>query len=127
MRLSCLLCLFFERLSLLTTVGSSSFYKTKAYLFQIYSIIILQGLVGLLATPIFREDGLLATGSSSALSTLAWNAIGGAALLVYYALASVVLFVTLEKLAIFRVNAEDEIVGLDTVKHKEQAYLFGEQ
>jgi Amt family ammonium transporter len=53
------------------------------------------------------------------------QAIGAGAVLAYsFALALVIGFV-LEKTIGFRVKAEDEIAGIDTVVHGEEAYAFG--
>ena len=35
------------------------------------------------------------------------------------------MFHTLDKFRVFRVDAKDEITGLDEIKHKEKAYEFG--
>ena len=84
----------------------------------------LTGLLGLLANPIFRDDGILATASSDSFNMLLWNGIGGLVLMGYHLVTSAVLFLTLEKLGLFRVAPKDEITGLDAVKHQEKAYDY---
>ena len=56
---------------------------------------------------------------------LLWNCIGGAVLIAWHTVMSVLQFVTLDRLGILRVKAEDEIRGLDVAKHNEKAYGFG--
>ena len=83
------------------------------------------GIFGLIANPLARIDGVLSTFSDESLNMLLWNCIGGAVLIAWHTAFAVVQFVTLDRLGILRVTSEDEIQGLDVVKHKEKAYGFG--
>ncbi len=47
-------------------------------------------------------------------------------LVAYYLVVSTVLFMALDKLGLFRVDAKAEATGLDIIKHKEKAYDYGE-
>ena len=72
-----------------------------------------------------RSGGLLTTGSEAALNMLLWNAIGMVVLLAFYGVSAVILFYSLDKLDLFRVQPKDEEIGLDWVKHQEKAYDIG--
>ena len=54
------------------------------------------GLLGVLAAPIFMEDGLVYTGSQEALMSLAWNGIGAAAIIGWNLVCGVAMFFTLK-------------------------------
>eukprot|EP00095_Tigriopus_kingsejongensis_P012176 maker-scaffold2514_size14919-snap-gene-0.4 protein:Tk12176 transcript:maker-scaffold2514_size14919-snap-gene-0.4-mRNA-1 annotation:"predicted protein" len=82
------------------------------------------GLLGLLVSPLFRKDGVLATGSSASLNMLMWNALGALVLIAFYLVTSALLFLALDKMGIFRVDPKDEITGLDLIKHSERAYDY---
>jgi Amt family ammonium transporter len=56
---------------------------------------------------------------------LAMQALGAAAVLVYSFVLALVIGFIIEKTIGFRVKAEDEIAGIDTVVHGEDAYAFG--
>ena len=76
--------------------------------------------------PIFRSDGVFLTGfSAKSCCALAWNVAGLVCLTSYYLVSSALMFHTLDKFGVFRVEAKDEITGLDEIKHKEKAYEFG--
>jgi Amt family ammonium transporter len=53
------------------------------------------------------------------------QALGAVAVLVYSFVISLVVGLIIEKTMGFRVKAEDEIAGIDTVVHGEEAYAFG--
>lgn len=55
----------------------------------------------------------------------AMQALGAAAVLVYSFVLALVIGFAIEKTMGFRVKAEDEIAGIDTVVHGEEAYAFG--
>ncbi|MFM6979847.1 MAG: ammonium transporter [Micrococcales bacterium] len=59
-----------------------------------------------------------------------WNqlgaqAIGAAAVLIYSFIGALIIGLIVDKVIGFRVKAEDEIAGIDTVVHGEEAYAFG--
>ena len=56
---------------------------------------------------------------------LAMQALGAAAVLVYSFVLALVIGFIIERTIGFRVKAEDEIAGIDTVVHGEDAYAFG--
>ena len=56
---------------------------------------------------------------------LAKQAIGAGAVLVYSFVMALIIGFIVEKTIGFRVKAEDEIAGIDTVVHGEEAYAFG--
>ncbi len=85
------------------------------------------GLLGLLMCPVFRHNGLIMAGATrEALDMLLWNFVGALAIIVYYLFASTMLFMTIDKFGLFRVDAKAEVAGLDIVKHNEKAYDYGE-
>ena len=55
----------------------------------------------------------------------AMQALGAVAVLVYSFVLALVIGFAIEKTMGFRVKAEDEIAGIDTVVHGEEAYAFG--
>jgi Amt family ammonium transporter len=56
---------------------------------------------------------------------LAMQALGAGAVLVYSFVLALIIGFGIEKTIGFRVKAEDEIAGIDTVVHGEEAYAFG--
>ena len=85
------------------------------------------GLLGLILSPILRQEGVILTGGSKeAWTMLMWNSIGAVCIIFYYLVISAVFFYTLDKAGLFRVDAKAEVVGLDIVKHNEKAYDYGE-
>ena len=56
---------------------------------------------------------------------LAMQALGAGAVLVYSFVLALIIGFAIEKTIGFRVKAEDEIAGIDTVVHGEEAYAFG--
>ena len=56
---------------------------------------------------------------------LGMQALGALAVLVYSFVLALVIGLLVEKFMGFRVKAEDEIAGIDTVVHGEEAYAFG--
>lgn len=73
--------------------------------------------------------GLFGTGVGAAFG-FGWNqfyaqAFGALSVLVYSFVLSLVIGFIIDKLIGFRVKAEDEIAGIDTVVHGEEAYAFG--
>ena len=73
--------------------------------------------------------GLFGTGVGAFLGfgwdQLGKQAIGAGAVLLYSFVLSLVIGFAIEKTIGFRVKAEDEIAGIDTVVHGEEAYAFG--
>ena len=82
-------------------------------------------MLGLIAAPILRMDGVLLTGSSESVQMLMWNFIGGCVLFGYNVAAAFLQFWMLDRLGILRVAPEAEISGLDVAKHNERAYEYG--
>ena len=73
--------------------------------------------------------GIFGTGVGAAFG-YGWHqfgmqALGAAAVLVYSFVLSLIIGFAIEKTIGFRVKAEDEIAGIDTVVHGEEAYAFG--
>ncbi|CAB4545559.1 unannotated protein [freshwater metagenome] len=73
--------------------------------------------------------GLFGTGVGAAFG-FGWDqfiaqAIGAFSVLAYSFIASLLIGLAIEKTVGFRVKAEDEIAGIDTVVHGEEAYAFG--
>jgi Amt family ammonium transporter len=56
---------------------------------------------------------------------LAMQALGAVAVLVYSFVLALIIGFVIEKTIGFRVKAQDEIAGIDTVVHGEEAYAFG--
>ena len=75
--------------------------------------------------PIVRNDGVLTTFSDESLHTLLWNLIGGAVLAGYSLVTATILFWTLDRMGVLRVNVNAEVRGLDILKHNEPAYGYG--
>ena len=83
-------------------------------------------MLGIIAAPLFRSDGIVfGNFSSKAINMLIWNAVGAGALILWHAITSAIIFKALHHLDIFRVTAESELEGLDVIKHDEPAYAFG--
>ncbi|XP_059082063.1 putative ammonium transporter 1 [Tigriopus californicus] len=80
------------------------------------------GAWGLIAGPLLREDGVLSSSASAGTQMLLWNLIGMACIIAWNGLTSFVLFGTLHKLGVLRVNEECELKGLDLFKHDDLAY-----
>ena len=72
-----------------------------------------------------RNDGVLTTFSEESLNTLLWNLIGGCVLSGYSLVMATIIFWTLDRLGVLRVNVNAEVRGLDVLKHNEPAYGFG--
>ena len=73
--------------------------------------------------------GFFGTGVGAAFG-FGWNqlyaqAVGAFSVLIYSFILSLVIGFVIDKLIGFRVKAEDEIAGIDTVVHGEEAYAFG--
>ena len=79
----------------------------------------------MIANPIVRIDGVLSTGSEESLNMLMWNCIGGAVLIAWNLIMSIIHFMILDRLGVLRVSPADEIQGLDVIKHNEKSYGFG--
>jgi Amt family ammonium transporter len=56
---------------------------------------------------------------------LAMQALGAVAVLIYSFVLALAIGFLIEKTIGFRVKAQDEIAGIDTVVHGEEAYAFG--
>jgi Amt family ammonium transporter len=73
--------------------------------------------------------GFFGTGVGAAFG-FGWNqfyaqAIGAFSVLIYSFVLSLIIGFAIDKIIGFRVKAEDEIAGIDTVVHGEEAYAFG--
>lgn len=90
---------------------------------DVVGIHLVGGIFGTLFIGIFgRKIGLLDTGSWEQLGK---QAIGAGAVLLYSFVLALIIGFIVEKTIGFRVKAEDEIAGIDTVVHGEEAYAFG--
>jgi Amt family ammonium transporter len=90
---------------------------------DVVGIHLVGGIVGTLFIGFFGTGvGLLQTGSWNQLIA---QAIGAFSVLFYSFIASLIIGFIIEKTIGFRVKAEDEIAGIDTVVHGEEAYAFG--
>ena len=90
---------------------------------DVVGIHLVGGIVGTLFIGIFGRDiGLLATGSWKQFGL---QAMGAGAVLLYSFVLAYIIGLLVEKTIGFRVKAEDEIAGIDTVVHGEEAYAFG--
>jgi Amt family ammonium transporter len=69
------------------------------------------GLWGTLSVYIFKYDGLLMTGSNEALMGLAWNCIGLLVIIAWTSVLSFIMFFTLKKMKMLRVETEHEFKG----------------
>ncbi|XP_028412173.1 putative ammonium transporter 1 [Dendronephthya gigantea] len=84
------------------------------------------GMWGLLAAPLLdKNDGILYVGDKLSFKILGWNLLGGVAIIVWSALISAILFLSLRFFKKLKVTAEAEAKGLDISKHGEPAYPIG--
>ena len=90
---------------------------------DVVGIHLVGGIFGTLFIGVFgRGIGVLDSGSWNQLGA---QAIGAGAVLLYSFIGALVIGFAVEKTMGFRVKAEDEIAGIDTVVHGEEAYAFG--
>ena len=90
---------------------------------DVVGIHLVGGIFGTLFIGVFgRGIGLIDSGSWSQLGA---QALGAGAVLAYSFIGALVIGFIIEKTMGFRVKAEDEIAGIDTVVHGEEAYAFG--
>ncbi len=90
---------------------------------DVVGIHLVGGIFGTLFIGFFgRGIGLLDSGKFDQLGK---QAIGAGAVLAYSFVLALIIGFVLEKTIGFRVKAEDEIAGIDTVVHGEEAYAFG--
>lgn len=90
---------------------------------DVVGIHLVGGIVGTLWIGIFGRGVGAAFGYG--FHQFAMQALGAAAVLVYSFVGALIIGYAVEKLIGFRVKAEDEIAGIDTVVHGEEAYAFG--
>ena len=90
---------------------------------DVVGIHLVGGIVGTLFIGVFGRTGGLAFGHG--FEQLGKQAIGAGAVLVYSFVLAYLIGLAVEKTVGFRVKAEDEIAGIDTVVHGEEAYAFG--
>ena len=90
---------------------------------DVVGIHLVGGIVGTLFIGVFGRTGGLAFGHG--FEQLCKQAIGAGAVLVYSFVLAYLIGLAVEKTVGFRVKAEDEIAGIDTVVHGEEAYAFG--
>jgi Amt family ammonium transporter len=90
---------------------------------DVVGIHLVGGIVGTLFIGAFGRDVGFAFGND--FSQLAKQAVGAGAVLVYSFVIAFAIGWIIEKTIGFRVKAEDEIAGIDTVVHGEEAYAFG--
>ena len=90
---------------------------------DVVGIHLVGGIVGTLYIGVFGRDVGFAFGHG--LDQLWKQAVGAGAVLVYSFVIAFVIGWIIEKTMGFRVTAEDEIAGIDTVVHGEEAYAFG--
>lgn len=91
---------------------------------DVVGIHLVGGIVGTLWIGIFGNGVGLAFGYG--FEQLGIQALGAAAVLVYSFVMALIIGFAIEKTIGFRVKAEDEIAGIDTVVHGELAYSFGQ-
>ncbi|MEO0024560.1 MAG: hypothetical protein RL196_1001 [Actinomycetota bacterium] len=90
---------------------------------DVVGIHLVGGIFGTLFIGVFgRGIGVLDSGSWNQLGA---QAIGAGAVLLYSFIGALIIGFAVEKTMGFRVKAEDEIAGIDTVVHGEEAYAFG--
>ena len=90
---------------------------------DVVGIHLVGGIFGTLFIGVFgRGIGVIDSGSWNQLGA---QAIGAGAVLVYSFIGAFIIGFVVEKTMGFRVKAEDEIAGIDTVVHGEEAYAFG--
>ncbi|MEY3934026.1 MAG: hypothetical protein RLZZ606_625 [Actinomycetota bacterium] len=90
---------------------------------DVVGIHLVGGIVGTLYIGVFGRDVGFAFGHG--FEQLGKQAIGAGAVLVYSFVIAFAIGWIIEKTMGFRVTAEDEIAGIDTVVHGEEAYAFG--
>ncbi len=90
---------------------------------DVVGIHLVGGIVGTLYIGVFGRDVGFAFGNG--FDQLWKQAVGAGAVLVYSFVIAFVIGWIIEKTMGFRVTAEDEIAGIDTVVHGEEAYAFG--
>ena len=90
---------------------------------DVVGIHLVGGIVGTLFIGIFGRTGGLAFGHG--FDQLWKQFVGAGAVLVYSFVLAYLIGLAIEKTVGFRVKAEDEIAGIDTVVHGEEAYAFG--
>jgi Amt family ammonium transporter len=90
---------------------------------DVVGIHLVGGIFGTLFIGAFGRDVGFAFGND--FSQLWKQAIGAGAVLIYSFVIAYVIGWIIEKTVGFRVKAEDEIAGIDTVVHGEEAYAFG--
>ena len=90
---------------------------------DVVGIHLVGGIFGTLFIGVFgRGIGVIDSGDWHQLGA---QALGAGAVLVYSFVGALVIGYIVEKTMGFRVKAEDEIAGIDTVVHGEEAYAFG--
>lgn len=90
---------------------------------DVVGIHLVGGIVGTLWIGIFGNGVGAAFGNGW--SQFGAQALGAAAVLVYSFVMALIIGFIIEKTIGFRVKAQDEIAGIDTVVHGEEAYAFG--
>jgi Amt family ammonium transporter len=90
---------------------------------DVVGIHLVGGIVGTLFIGVFGRGVGFAFGND--FSQLGKQAIGAGAVLAYSFILAFAIGWVIEKTIGFRVKAEDEIAGIDTVVHGEEAYAFG--
>ena len=90
---------------------------------DVVGIHLVGGIVGTLWIGIFGNGVGAAFGNGW--HQLAMQALGAGAVLVYSFVLALIIGFVIEKTIGFRVKAQDEIAGIDTVVHGEEAYAFG--
>ena len=90
---------------------------------DVVGIHLVGGIVGTLFIGVFGNGVGLAFGFGA--HQLAMQALGAGAVLIYSFVLAFVIGWVVEKTIGFRVKAEDELAGIDTVVHGEEAYAFG--
>ena len=90
---------------------------------DVVGIHLVGGIVGTLYIGVFGRDVGFAFGHG--FEQLWKQAVGAGAVLVYSFVIAFIIGWIIEKTMGFRVTAEDEIAGIDTVVHGEEAYAFG--
>jgi Amt family ammonium transporter len=90
---------------------------------DVVGIHLVGGLIGTLWIGVFGNGVGLAFGNGW--EQLGIQALGSLAVLVYSFVMALAIGYAIEKTIGFRVKAEDEIAGIDTVVHGELAYSFG--
>lgn len=90
---------------------------------DVVGIHLVGGIVGTLFIGAFGRDVGFFFGND--FSQLYKQAIGAGAVLLYSFVLAFIIGIIIEKTIGFRVKAEDELAGIDTVVHGEEAYAFG--